>query len=761
MSRSHDDDELDDEDDRPRRKKSDDEDDDRDEDLDDEGAESGLGGWRPVGEAIFWGVIFLGLTLVAFSLGEGIGVKRPLADKGIEPEKTIEIEKTPDPPKKEIDSAFEEKIEPPTDKTEPISESKLDLDAPPKPAENRMPIVPTKAVQPPPEEPTTRLDWRPMVAKAELKLKPKPKPVAVAPPPIDEPTQRLDVEKLTKIVTLVPATHLLNVAEMLKEVRLVPKGSRLDWAAMLKRVTLEPKTSRLEHDRMVKLVTFTPRPKQKPIVEPAAVQSPILRETPAPVVTPTSLQLREIPMMQQVGKAVVMIAKVLGPNERPLADQMVEWTLDRQGVGEVLAVPNDSKVVKPSERPWPTFARTFTAKSPYRLDASLGGAEIQIGETWIAVESASAGGMYAAAQAPAISSSNAGRAGAFLHWDRAKAVFPEPITAQAGGEAVVYTKVVSSDGGSPLPDYRIRYTVTESNGAESSSGDLEAESRGDGKAQATFRQTTAKPGVTRGKIELLGRRPLPGRSAVVLAAGDFSINWTAPTIALASKFPSSWRLGETVAGSVVVQNKGDAAVKGLKVRQEIPSGIRLVSADGGAVDGQGVTWTVDHLDAGAEQTLALKLQGDADGKRSLKVQAMGRSLTDSPTAATEVVIEGTPSLVLSIKDSADPTPAGREFDYDVVIQNHGNAAARDVRVEFAPPVGLEIVSVSGTLGGTVRDGKYTPPPITELPSNGHVTARLRVKSSVGGDARLIVRLRHPSLANSLLEEFESTVVYKP
>ena len=124
-----------------------------------------------------------------------------------------------------------------------------------------------------------------MVAKTELKLKPKPKPVAVAPPPIDEPTQRLDVEKLTKIVTLVPATHLLNIAGMIKEVRLVPKGSRLDWASMLKTVKLEPKTTRLDHDRMVKLVTFTPRPKQKPIVEPATVQAPpVLKETPVPVV---------------------------------------------------------------------------------------------------------------------------------------------------------------------------------------------------------------------------------------------------------------------------------------------------------------------------------------------------------------------------------------------------------------------------------------------------------------------------------------------
>src|SRR4051794_11842571 len=108
MSRSHDDDEDGDEDDRPRKKKRHDDEDDSHEDHeeghDEEEVESALGGWRPIGEAIFWGVIFLGLTLVAFSLGEGIGVKRPLADKGTESEKAISREEQPEPPKKNDDS---------------------------------------------------------------------------------------------------------------------------------------------------------------------------------------------------------------------------------------------------------------------------------------------------------------------------------------------------------------------------------------------------------------------------------------------------------------------------------------------------------------------------------------------------------------------------------------------------------------------------------------------------------------------------------
>ena len=268
-----------------------------------------------------------------------------------------------------------------------------------------------------------------------------------------------------------------------------------------------------------------------------------------------------------------MVAKVLGPNDQPLADQLVEWTLDRQGVGEILAVPNDAKVVKPSERPWPTFARTFTAKSPYRLDASLGGAEIQVGETWIAVESASAGGMHAAVASAGDQFVERRPGGGVL-----------PLGPREGGISRADHRAGGRRGGRLHEGRFERRRFAASGLSHSVHGDRKQRRRvvraaiWKPKAAATARlkrrsdKRCAKPGVTRGKIELLGRRPLPGRSAVVLAAGDFSINWTAPTIALASKFPSSWRLGETVAGSVVVQNKGDSAVKGLKVRQEIPSG---------------------------------------------------------------------------------------------------------------------------------------------------------------------------------------------
>jgi hypothetical protein len=780
MSRSDDDELDDDEEDRPRRKsrRDDHEDDDEGDDSaadDDEEVSGPLGGWRPLGEAVFWGAIFTGLTLVAFSLGEGIAVNRPLAEKTLEAEKAAEPAPTPEPPTKEEPSAFDGKIESPKEGGDE-ADKPIDLNAPP--PQKRAPITPAKAVQlvEPPDEPTTRLDWDRMVAKAEVKL--TPKPVVKAAPPSDEgPTSRLPVQKLTRLATLLPrtrrtdfaamvrtvelqpATQLLDPAALVKEVTIVPKGTRLDWATMVRTVALEPRTTQLDHEGMTKLVAFVPKPKQPTTVEHAAAQVP-LKEVPA--VAPASLQLREVPSLLQVGKAVVLVAKVVGANGQPLADQAVEWNLDRQGVGEITTASTEARVAKPSERPWPTFARTYTAKSAYRLDAAMGGAEIGVGETWIAVESASAGGMHATVQVPGIASPTAGRAGAHFHWDRAKAVFPDAATAQAGGEAAVMTKVIGNDADAPLPEYRVRYTLTESNGAETPSGDgvVEVESRGDGRAQAVFRQTSPKPGMTRGKIELLGRRPLSGRPAVVLASGEFAIRWTAPAITVASKFPSNWRLGETVVGSIVVQNKGDAAVHGLKVRQELPSGVRVVAADGAAVDPLGVTWELDRLDVGAEQDMKVSLQGTADGKRLLRAQVVGRSLAEPVAADAEVAIEGLPSLAVSIRDTADPAPAGREFDYEVVIENRGSAAARNVRVEFTP-TGLEIVSVAGSLGGTMRNGGYSPPALDELPPGGRATAKLRVRPTGAGSSRLAVRLHHPSLAGQSLEEHETTVVYTP
>jgi uncharacterized repeat protein (TIGR01451 family) len=117
-------------------------------------------------------------------------------------------------------------------------------------------------------------------------------------------------------------------------------------------------------------------------------------------------------------------------------------------------------------------------------------------------------------------------------------------------------------------------------------------------------------------------------------------------------------------------------------------------------------------------------------------------------------------LSVSIHDTADPAPVGSDLEYDIVIRNSGNAPARGVQVEIAP-TGLELVSVAGTLGGAVASGRYEPPAIDELPPGGRVTAKLRCKPTAPGVASLAVRLRHPSLAAGLLDERESTVVYRP
>src|SRR5262245_22672228 len=209
MSRSHDDDEFDDEDDGQRRRDHDDESS-EDDAGDDEENEAALGGWRPFGEAVFWGVVFLGLTVVAFSLGEGIGVKKPLAGKEIEAEKPVEKQPQPEPAKNNADSAFEDRIDGPAEKPNEETDSKINFGAPPKTT-----IVPAKVERQIPDEPTTRLDWQASIAKSELKLKPKPKPAPIVD---DGPTRRLDVEALTKAVVIAPATHLLDVAAMIKEV---------------------------------------------------------------------------------------------------------------------------------------------------------------------------------------------------------------------------------------------------------------------------------------------------------------------------------------------------------------------------------------------------------------------------------------------------------------------------------------------------------------------------------------------------------------
>ncbi|HVJ80371.1 MAG TPA: hypothetical protein VNC50_04810, partial [Planctomycetia bacterium] len=405
--------------------------------------------------------------------------------------------------------------------------------------------------------------------------------------------KRLDIEAMLRLVEVRPVPHRLDVAGLFKGAELVPIARRTDVDSMVRLAELSSPYVRRDLDRLLRLAKLSPSRRldhehQTKLVKLIPVPDRYLEPVAAAAV-PASIQLRPLPGVQAPGRPLLVIARVLGTDRRPMPDQAVEWTIDRQGAGQIMAVPLDPRLGKPSEKSGPTFARTYTAATSYQLDPGYGGVEIGVGETYVALDAASAGTMALAAQAPAIASPAAALVRALVHWDAADAVFPAPVRAQSGAEATLAAKVLSKDKkqSEPLPSYRVRYSLPEGAAAAFANGQssIEVESGADGRAPVALRQR--KPGAesVRGKVELLGRSPLPGQPAPILASGEFAVEWVAPGARLAAEAPKSAAVKEWIRATIGGAVAEAEFARGLRLVALLPSDLHAAETEsGGAVD---------------------------------------------------------------------------------------------------------------------------------------------------------------------------------
>ncbi|MGL4461611.1 MAG: hypothetical protein ACRC1K_05610, partial [Planctomycetia bacterium] len=325
------------------------------------------------------------------------------------------------------------------------------------------------------------------------------------------------------------------------------------------------------------------------VLQVAGPSLPVMVEPPPPeppAPAPSDLRVTSPPAMQPVGKPILLLATVLGADGRPLPDAAVEWTIERQGVGEIRGVADDPRLGKPGDKRSPTFARSYTCNRGHRL--RLAGddqrqIDVAAGDAWCLVDSLQPGDMQLTVRSPDVTA----RPTAVTlrtHWRSAEAVFPSAKDALVVGPTVLETFVRETVGAAPLAGYRVRYRWKNppvEAGGETIVATMEALTDADGRAafrlpppdldprqdwtlgpagtvtrkpiaipddtpaappnrivpkvQAPGRLPTDRlPGaeppilvVTTVAVELLGPQSAPG-PAVVLAKGECVVRWRAP-----------------------------------------------------------------------------------------------------------------------------------------------------------------------------------------------------------------------------------------
>ena len=145
-----------------------------------------------------------------------------------------------------------------------------------------------------------------------------------------------------------------------------------------------------------------------------------------------------------------------------------------------------------------------------------------------------------------------------------------------------------------------------------------------------------------------------------------------------------FNVGQECRADLIVKNTGSTPVTQVAIDAFFPTNVRLIAADpkpASATDR--LTWTIDQLDAGSEQTMTVKMipskRGDIGA--SAQVRIVG---TNSTSFAVQE-----PMLKIEVKSPTQEIMLGDPASQMITVTNPGTGTVHDVKVEAKLSEGLE------------------------------------------------------------------------
>lgn len=211
--------------------------------------------------------------------------------------------------------------------------------------------------------------------------------------------------------------------------------------------------------------------------------------------------------------------------------------------------------------------------------------------------------------------------------------------------------------------------------------------------------------------------------------------------------------GAPAAVEIHVRNPGDAAAKDVTITTILPSGAELVAAgQGGRGDGRRgeITWTLDQLPPGGEQTLTAECVMKHEGHNRIEAVATAEGdLKDSSVANTQVLALA--DLVLEVVHAPGPVPVGQETTYEIRIRNRGTGAAEQVEVVAYFSDGIEPTGVEGG-AADLSPGTAQFRPLPSLFPGRDAVLKVQAKAERSGNHRIRVELDCKALDVKLTQE---------
>ena len=438
----------------------------------------------------------------------------------------------------------------------------------------------------------------------------------------------------------------------------------------------------------------------EPQLRTAAAQSPPSLPPPKiePVViqvVPARIELSQAPPLRQCGQPLLLIATLTTATGEPAVGVPVQWVLHRQGVGEILDTYNGNSlfaVDAKSELALPTYAGTYAAREPYRLDRSVADQPVEIrpGQAWCLVDSRTAGDMLVTVRAPGIANLDRRAQSCQVHWHNVRPQFPKPIVAAAGTQVLLQTKVVDARSGSPAMGYPVRYTIEVPGGARLSTGgsSIEALTDSQGIAETVIQHTAPEADKTRVRAELISTRSLAGTS-MVLGKSDIELTWAQPKLLLRVQAPKIAAVSQWVPLAVQYSGPpGNLLLDDLHLYAQLPCSLQTQDAvHDGELDLAAVSDAKDRI-------VQMTVRADAAGPQVIGFQLRDRHHVRAHMQASIQFVE--PTVVLQ-KRLPKSWHIHQSAEYTIDVANKGPLPVGEIRVfeQLAP--GLTVTKASATL----------------------------------------------------------------
>jgi uncharacterized repeat protein (TIGR01451 family) len=395
--------------------------------------------------------------------------------------------------------------------------------------------------------------------------------------------------------------------------------------------------------------------------------------------------------INQVRTQHVLLATVYDGKDQPRRNRRIEWIVE--GVGNILEVDESGILASRGYKTSNKHGVSYTACGEHRLNRgnanNTDDLMVRPGQTWCVITSAVEGDTHVTIYAPGINDWEKNKAYATIRWVDVLWEFPQPAQARFGAEHVFTTRIFRATDKQPLSGYRVRYRILDGPAAvflPSQTTDFTAVSDLAGNAQVAIKQAVAVSGINRVGIEII-RPPDPNAPAgagIVIARGETSIEWLAPSVALNHAGPANAVLGQDITYTTTVQNVGKIETQGVTITAPIPEGLQFVSAQPPAFnDGKQLVWTLGALPPGQSGNVAATYRTQRQGTvTSSAIMVTAEGQRDQKDVVTQVNV-----AALKVALVAPATGIiGQPLTYQITVTNPGSGALDNVTLtaQFDP-----------------------------------------------------------------------------